>query len=161
MDMRCLSRCVGLLVLVLVTIPLVSSAERAKNAGKPPNPVTDAMPITLQKFEQVQVQECPWGWIRWLINAQVDPDAEMTFGVVYIKPQQTNPLHVHPNSAEYLHVLEGSCEHRVGDQWVTVKVGDTLRIPQGVKHMARTKAEPCRAVIVYNTGKREMVVVTE
>jgi len=82
-------------------------------------------------------------------------------GLVYIKPHQTNPLHIHPNIAEYLHVIEGSCEHRVGDRWVTVKAGDTLRIPLGVKHNARTKDEPCRAVIVYDTGKRRMEVVAE
>ena len=161
MVMRWLSQCAPVLALVLVTVSTASSAEQAKNAGSPTKPGADAMPITLQKSNQVQVQEFPWGWIRWLINAQVDPNAEMTFGVVYIKPQQTNPLHVHPNSAEYLHVLEGSCEHRVGDRWVTVKAGDTVRIPQGVKHNARTKEEACRAVLVYNTGKREMVVVTE
>lgn len=158
---RWLSRCAALLALVLATVSTAWSAEPAKTADSPAKPGADAMQITLQKFEGVQVQEFPWGWIRWLMNAQADPDAEMTFGVVYIKPQQTNPLHVHPNSAEYLHVLEGSCEHRVGDQWVTVKAGDTLRIPQGVKHNARTKDEACRAVIVYNTGKREMVVVPE
>lgn len=161
MVMRWSSLCLASLVLVLMTVSTASSAEQAKISGSPPKLKVDAMQITLQKFDQVQVQEFPWGWIRWLVNAQVDPDAEMTFGVVYIKPQQTNPLHIHPNSAEYLHVLEGSCEHRVGDRWVTVKAGDTLRIPQGVKHMARTKQECCRAVIVYNTGKREMVVVTE
>ncbi len=161
MVMRWSSRCLALLVLFLMACSTASSAEQAKTDSSPAKPRASAMPITLQKFDEVPVQEFPWGWIRWLVNAQVDPDAEMTFGVVYIKPQQTNPLHVHPNSAEYLHVLEGSCEHRVGDRWVTVKAGDTLRIPQGVKHQARTKEECCRAVIVYNTGKRQMVPVTE
>ncbi len=159
MIMRWLPRCLAVAMLAMALA--AAGAEPAKSPDRVVQPGAEAMPITLQKFDQVQVQEFPWGWIRWLINAQVDPDAEMTFGVVYIKPQQTNPLHLHPNSAEYLHVLEGSCEHRVGDQWVTVKAGDTIRIPQGVKHMARTKAESCRAVIVYNTGKREMVVVPE
>ncbi len=157
MPVRWLSRCAAWLVLAAVST--ASSAEPAKTADSPAKP--DAVQISLQKFDQIEVQEFPWGWIRWLMNAQLDPDAEMTFGVVYIKPQQTNPLHVHPNSAEFLHVIEGSCEHRIGDRWVTVKAGDTLRIPQGVKHNARTKDEACRAVIVYNTGKRQMVAVPE
>ncbi len=149
---------------VLMVSLTAGAAAQAAEAGSTAEPVKNeqvAMPITLQKFAEVKVQEFPWGWIRWLINDQVDPAAEMTFGIVFIKPQQTNPLHVHPNSAEYLHVLEGSCEHRVGDRWVTVKAGDTVRIPAGVKHNARTKEEPCRAVIVYNTGKRQMVPVQE
>jgi hypothetical protein len=97
MVMRWSSLCLAPLVLVLMTVSTASSAEQAKITGSPAKLKVDAMQITLQKFDQVQIQEFPWGWIRWLINAQVDPDAEMTFGVVYIKPQQTNPVHVHPN----------------------------------------------------------------
>ncbi len=117
--------------------------------------------FTVQAFDKVQVQQYPWGWIRWLMNAEIDPDAEMTFGLVYIKPHQENPAHLHPNSAEYLHVLEGSCEHLVGDRWVTLKTGDTVRIPRNVPHRARTTDEACRAVITYNTGKRQFVAVGE
>jgi len=117
--------------------------------------------VTVQEFDKVEVQEYPWGWIRWLMNAEIDPEAEMTFGVVHIKPQQSNPVHLHPESTEYLHVLAGSCEHQVGDKWVTLKAGDTLRIPKGAPHSARTTDSHCRAVIVYNTGKRQFVPVGE
>lgn len=117
--------------------------------------------MSLQAFEDVKPQEFSWGWIRWLMNSETDPEAEMTLGMVYIKPNQSNPLHQHPNSAEYLHVLSGSCEHRLGDQWVTLRAGDTLRIPRGAIHSARTKDEPCRVMVVYDTGKRQMVTVDE
>jgi len=147
--------------LVSLTADAHMRAAEADAAAKAGKGTAEAMAISLQKYDQVEVQEFPWGWIRWLMNDQLDPAAEMTFGLVYIKPHQTNPLHIHPNSAEYLHVIEGSCEHRIGDRWVTVKAGDTLRIPLGVKHNARTKDEPCRAVIVYDTGKRRMEVVPE
>lgn len=113
----------------------------------------------MQRFDDVEVLDFSWGWIRWLMNDKLDPDAEMTFGMVYIKPNQTNPIHLHPNSAEYLHVVEGSCEHLVGERWVTVKVGDTLRIPQNAKHGARTGNQACKAIIVYNTGRRQFVPV--
>jgi quercetin dioxygenase-like cupin family protein len=153
-------RCVAA---VLMGLLIYSATRAAEPAGTAParTAIPQAGAPSLQKFDRVEVQEYPWGWIRWLMNDQLDADAEMTFGMVYIKPHQTNPLHIHGNSAEYLHVIEGSCEHRVGDRWVTVQVGDTLRIPAGVKHNARTKDEPCRAVIVYNTGKRQMEVVPE
>jgi quercetin dioxygenase-like cupin family protein len=58
-------------------------------------------------------------------------------------------------------VIEGSCEHLVGDTWLTLKEGDTVRIPLGVRHRARTKEEACRAVIVYNTGQRQFVPLEE
>jgi len=85
----------------------------------------------------------------------------MTLGIVHVEPNQSNPVHIHPNSAEYLHMLSGACEHRVGERWIALKTGDTLRIPRGVVHGARTKAQAFRALIVYDTGKRQMVPVPE
>jgi quercetin dioxygenase-like cupin family protein len=81
--------------------------------------------------------------------------------MVYIKPNQENPAHLHPGSNEVLHVLEGSCEHLVGEEWVTLKKGDTLQIPRKIPHRARTRADSCLAVITYNTGKRQFVPVGE
>ncbi len=115
--------------------------------------------VGLQPYEKIQPQKFPWGWIRWLMNAQIDPQAEMTLGIVHVEPRQSNPLHVHPNSAEYLHVLSGACQHRVGERWVALKAGDTLRIPRGVVHGARTQDQPLLAMLAYNTGTRQMVPV--
>ena len=137
---------------------VASRAAEPEAAGTSGKEVAKA---TAQAFDKVEVQQYPWGWIRWLMNAEIDPQAEMTFGMVYIKPHQENPAHFHPNSNEILHVLEGSCEHLVGKEWVTLKKGDTLRIPKQVPHRARTTDEPCRAVIVYNTGKRQFIPIDE
>ena len=102
-----------------------SGEEQPTNAGQ-----TTAGDMTLTKLADVELQEFPWGWIRWTMNSQLDNNATMTFGVVYIKPHQTNPFHVHPTADEILHVVEGSCEHRKGDQWVKMGPGDTIRIPR-------------------------------
>jgi quercetin dioxygenase-like cupin family protein len=126
-------------------------AATAAEAGK----------FTIQPYDQVQPQKFAWGWIRWLMNAQIDPQAEMTLGIVHVEPHQSNPLHVHPNSAEYLNVLSGACEHRVGDRWFALKTGDTVRIPRGVVHGARTHDQPMLAMVLYDTGKRQMVPVNE
>jgi quercetin dioxygenase-like cupin family protein len=138
-----------------------STAAAAFSADESLSAAEEAAAVSLQTFEKAKLQEFPWGWIRWLMNAEIDPKAEMTLGVVYVQPNQSNPLHMHPNSAEYLHMLSGSCEHRVGGKWMSLKTGDTVRIPRGVPHMARTKGEPFRALIVYDTGTRQMVPVTE
>ena len=140
-----------------VVASAVVTTAVAESGKKPKNPA--ATQFTVQEFDTVEVQEFPWGWIRWLMNDKIDPSAEMTFGVVFIKPHQENPLHLHPNSAEYLHVVEGSCEHLVGQQWMTLKAGDTVRIPKDVPHRARTKDQSCRSVIVYNTGDRQFVAL--
>jgi quercetin dioxygenase-like cupin family protein len=138
-----------------------STAAAALSADAPTAAAEEAAAVSLQAFEKAKLQEFPWGWIRWLMNAEIDPKAEMTLGVVQVQENQSNPLHIHPNSAEYLHMLSGSCEHRLGSRWVSLKTGDTLRIPRGVPHMARTKGEGFRALIVYDTGTRKMVPVTE
>ena len=115
----------------------------------------------VQRSEQVEVEKYPFGWIRWLMNGRIDPQAEMTMGLVHFEPNQTNMLHVHPNSAEYLHMLSGTAEHLVDGRWVTLKAGDTLRIPRGVPHQSRTKDQGYEALIVYDTPNRIMVPVND
>ena len=117
--------------------------------------------ITVQRLEKVEKQEFDWGWIRWMMSSKINPDAEMTFGVVEIKPRQRNPLHGHPNCEEILYVVSGSCEHRIGDRIDHLKAGDMIRIPAGVPHMARTLDEPMRAIIVYSAGERGFELVQE
>ncbi len=114
-----------------------------------------------QPYDQVEPENYPWGWIRWLMNGQIDPHAEMTVGIVEVAPHQTNTRHVHPNSAEFLHVISGSCEHALGARWIALKAGDTLRIPAGVPHQAHTGEQPCRSLILYNTPRRIMLPVTD
>jgi len=150
----------GRALICLLLAPICAATSSAAEPA-PAEKAANDVKVSVQEFGKVEVQKHPWGWIRWLMNDRIDPDAEMTFGMVYIKPNQENPAHVHPNSAEYLHVLEGSCEHLVGTTWVTLKAGDTLRIPKGVPHRARTKEKACRVVVVYDTGRRQFVPVEQ
>jgi len=112
-------------------------------------------------FDSVEAQKFPWGSIRWLMSDKIEPGAELTLGIVEIEANQANPLHIHPNCEEILHVLSGSLEHRLGDAWATLKVGDTLRIPKNAVHGARTKQDKCRVIVVYNTGARQMTPVKD
>jgi quercetin dioxygenase-like cupin family protein len=143
--------------LLLTTLGSATALSLSTNAV--PAEAAEADKVALTSFDKIEPQKYPWGWIRWLMNAEIDPKAEMTLGIVYVEPNQLNPLHIHPNSAEYLHVLAGACEHLVGDRWVALKAGDTLRVPKGVAHQARTTGQSFRALLVYDTGKRQMVPV--
>lgn len=136
--------------LLLVGLPLVSGERQT-----PPDQAT------IRSGDDVPVQQYDWGWIRWVMSSDVVDEAEMTMGIVQIEANQSNPVHLHPNCTEYLHVLSGTLEHRIGDRWVTLKPGDTIRIPPGVVHAARATDEACRVVVVFDTGKRQMVVVEE
>jgi len=150
---------IATLAVCLAFAPSDPAAGDEKPTGAAGEKPADRM--TLKPFAEVEAQQFPWGWIRWTMNARHDPNATMTFGVVYIKPRQTNPLHLHPNADEILHVIEGSCEHRMGDKWVKMGPGDTIRIPKGMAHNARTLDEACRVVVVYDTGERGFVEVEE
>lgn len=119
------------------------------------------LPFDLTAYEKVPAVKFPWGWIRWLMNAEIDPQSELTVGIVYVEPHQMNPLHIHPNSAEVMHVLSGACEHLTGKRWDKLKAGDTIRIPQNAPHRARTAEGPVLSMIIYNTGKRIMTPVAE
>ncbi len=141
----------------LLFVQLTGQTAPADEAASAPSACSKAesAAVVVQSFKEAEEVKYPWGWIRWLMSSKIDPKAEMTFGIVYVKPNQINPTHVHPNCEEVLHVLAGSCEHLVGDKWVTLKAGDTLRIPRGVRHVARTRGEPLRAVIAYSSGDRQ------
>ena len=155
----------GLVVAGLAVVFWMHSAGAADRAGaKKGDQAAEAKEQSaspVQSFKEAEELKFSWGWIRWLMSAKIDPGAEMTFGIVYVKPNQRNPMHVHPNCEEILHVLSGSCEHLIGDEWLTLKAGDTVRIPRGVRHVARTGDQPMRAVITYSAGNRQMVTLKE
>jgi quercetin dioxygenase-like cupin family protein len=100
----------------------------------------------------------PWGAIQWLCNAEIDPDAQQTLGLVYIQPGQKNPLHLHPNCEELLFVLSGECDHRLDDAVHHLEAGSMIRIPAGAKHDARNNGwEPVRMLICYSSPDRQTV----
>lgn len=99
-----------------------------------------------------------WGAIEWLCNAELDPEAQQTLGVVYILPGQKNPLHYHPNCEELLFVLAGECEHSLDGHSYHMEAGSMIRIPAGAKHDARNDGrEPVRMLICYSSADRQTV----
>ena len=99
-----------------------------------------------------------WGELNWKITGDATPGSEMTFGTCRIDPGQRNPLHAHPNCEEILYVISGSCEHKLGDEMVTLEAGDLIRIPRDVPHWARcTSAEPLFALIIFSSEERRAV----
>jgi len=151
-------------ILAVLSMAMVDNLAGAKQeTGEQPETITaESLKAMLQHFGKVEKQEYPWGWIRWMMNSKLDPNSKMTFGIVFVKPNQTNPMHVHPNCEEHLYVLSGSCEHSLGKEKVTLKKGDVIRIPAGVAHNARTfEKQPLKAVIVYSSGDRQFKVVED
>ena len=144
---------------VLLFVCLVSShvgfAQAEGIQGKDANAAAQA---AVQHFSEAPEVKYPWGWIRWLMNGKIDPEASQTLGIVQINPGQRNPLHMHPNCEELLYVISGSAENIIGDKKVTIGPGDLVRIPKGVPHQAITIGnKPFKAVISYSSNDRQIV----
>ena len=69
--------------------------------------------------------------------------------IVELAPGTTAPRHTHPGE-EIIYVLFGTIEYEIGGQWVTVKSGDVLFVPDGAVHAARNVgAEPAAELATY------------
>lgn len=120
------------------------------------------MAATITHADRANGPEFDWGAIRWLCSSEIDADAEMTFGIVFINPGEANPRHMHPNCEEIIYLLSGKCDHQLGDEWHALEAGMMLRIPRGVDHCARnTGWEAVRMIITYSSPDRETIFYDE
>ena len=100
----------------------------------------------------------PWGSLTWLSNRRLTGAVGTTVGRVVIKRGQQNPRHSHPNTEEVLYLLAGQLEHSLGDDKVILNAGDTLLVPAGVVHNARSIGEvDADMIVAYNTAERSFV----
>jgi quercetin dioxygenase-like cupin family protein len=153
----------GLLVCVLLAGCRTSHAKAA-SAGSATSVSSsntqEAVQFSVQRFDSVKEEKYPWGWIRWMMNSELDPGAAQTFGIVQIDAGKRNQLHKHPNCEELLYVLSGSFESVVGSKKVVLHAGDIIRIPANVPHQGINNTNaPMRAVISYSSGVRQIVTL--
>jgi mannose-6-phosphate isomerase-like protein (cupin superfamily)/type 1 glutamine amidotransferase len=102
-----------------------------------------------------QVQMQPWGKLEWFASRDLGNSTSMTVGIATINPGKENPVHLHPNCDEILHVLQGKIMNRVGDKEFEMQAGDTVTVPEGTLHNARNiGTEDAVLSISYNTPDR-------
>jgi quercetin dioxygenase-like cupin family protein len=103
-----------------------------------------------------------WGDLLWLADATIGNAAGLTLGRVTIKAGESNPRHCHPNCEEVLYLMSGKLEHTVGDEVVTLSPGDSLTIPAGMFHNARSIAEvDADMIVAYSEAERGFVLESE
>jgi quercetin dioxygenase-like cupin family protein/type 1 glutamine amidotransferase len=101
------------------------------------------------------VQPQPWGKLEWFASRELGNSTSMTVGIATINPGKENPVHLHPNCDEILHVLQGQIMNRVGDKEYEMHAGDTVTIPEGMPHNARNIGKDDAVLsISYNTPDR-------
>jgi quercetin dioxygenase-like cupin family protein len=92
-----------------------------------------------------------WGGVKWVTNNDLAPGCEQSFGLVHILPGKTNPEHWHTAAEEIVFMLQGECDVRLGDRDLKIGPGQTLYIPQGVKHEVANKGwEPVLYVCSFS-----------
>ena len=103
--------------------------------------------------------ETSWGSLRWLASREIGNVQDLTLGRVVIRRGQQNPRHCHRTCEEVLYLLSGRLEHTVGDETVALGPGDTLAIPAGVFHNARSVGdEDADMIVAYSSGERDFVL---
>jgi quercetin dioxygenase-like cupin family protein len=96
-----------------------------------------------------------WGAVKWVANEKLAPSCEQSFGLVHILPGKTNPEHWHTAAEEIVFMLQGECHVLLGDREIAVGPGQTLYIPQGVKHEVANRGwEPVLYVCSFSASKR-------
>lgn len=69
-------------------------------------------------------------------------ECDASFAFETIDPPGTGvPAHVHPDQDEFIYVLEGELDLRLGDDRVTAGVGDLVRMPRGIPHSYATRGD--------------------
>lgn len=70
--------------------------------------------------------------------------------VIYHKPGETYPVHMHPISEVVMVVFKGSGEIFLEDLWYEVRRGDVIYVPENVKHgMRNPSANPDDFICYY------------
>lgn len=101
-------------------------------------------------------KDTSWGSLTWLASDEIGNCPSMTVGRVVIRAGHSNPAHAHDNCDEVLYLLAGRLEHAVDERTVTMNPGDTLVVPAGCMHHARSTGEvDADMIVTYSAGRRE------
>lgn len=93
--------------------------------------------------------------MEWLMDNAINAHAGLSLAKMTTTPKEITEAHSHPNCSETLHVLSGTIEQRLGDEWHTLHEGDTLLIPRGTIHQTRTISDTDAVMMIaYSNGIR-------
>ena len=98
----------------------------------------------------------PWGSLMWLAGSKLGNARGLTLGRVVIAAGSANPRHAHDGCEEALYLMAGEIEHTVGPETVTLRAGDTLVVPAGLMHNARSVGDvDADMIVAYSSAERD------
>lgn len=138
-----------------LTVAAAALFVLAQPAGSSNRKITEAVVSTPADYHH---EDHPWGKLTWYVSGKLKNSDSMTTGLATIAPGKSNPRHFHPNCDEVLTVLQGHIKHTMNERTVALKAGDTVSIPQGVRHNAvNIGNEPALLAISFSSAWREAV----
>ncbi len=91
----------------------------------------------------------PGDLYRFLVTGEETGGAYFAMEAV-VPPGGGPPPHIHRNEDETFYVVEGSCDIRLGDEWVTAGVGDFVNVPRGAVHCFHNAGNaPMRMILTF------------
>lgn len=99
-----------------------------------------------------------WGSLTWLAGGETGAGERLTLGRVVIRRGCANERHAHRGCEEVLHLLAGRLEHRTGEERGILEAGDTLVVPPGLFHSAKSVGEvDAEMIVAYSSARRDYV----
>jgi len=93
------------------------------------------------------------GWIdmdvRWLVTRKTVAADDTVFGVTYFPPGSRHEIHRHENAEEVEYLIAGEGVARVGEDDVSMGVGDAVFVPRNDYHGFRNTSQTETAVMVW------------
>ena len=115
------------------------------------------MPI-LNKSD-VQKDVLAPGVDRWAIVDGTQGADSLSVGDVTLAAGSTVPTHIHPKE-EAMVILEGELDAVLGDEVITVKEGQTVLAPAGVRHgFTNRSGASARLMAIHPTARIELTFV--
>jgi quercetin dioxygenase-like cupin family protein len=117
-----------------------------------------SMVYNFNKTEGLQSKLSPedWGSMEWLVDDSLVTGADMSVAVMNLLKGKISPTHRHPNSHEFIYLVEGRAEAILGEKKIILQPGDSVFIPAGTFHGTRNLGtEDVRMIISYSAGIRK------
>jgi quercetin dioxygenase-like cupin family protein len=115
-------------------------------------------PVLIVEAAELKPVNYEWGAIKWLCDMNITPGSQQSFGYAYVLPGKTNPEHRHMSCQEVIYMLSGEIKLYAHGRWLRLRPGQTMLIPQGVRHLLINEGwEPAVYIASFSAAARQTV----
>jgi len=93
--------------------------------------------------------------MQWLMEDKISPEAGISLARMTIASGVLSESHFHSNCSETIHVENGLIRQRIGEDWMTLRTGETCVIPRGTVHQTENIGiDEAILMVCYSSGSR-------